>query len=823
MKTKMLVPLILIIIAAAVVIGFVSSKSEKPDKRFQVPEVEKTSALGVCPPFYLLTEEGDTINPMKGLNIDKPYSPRQTCGKCHDYNLITEGYHFQQGKGEKPLDIQSERMQWVSSPGNYGGPWCSPAPLYRYLSDKENVQAAMVDMTSFDFVVSCGVCHPGGGSLELDREGLRYDKVMADENKGFSPGGLNNLDGDYHKAKWSESGVIEADCNICHLPEYNNTERKRQIKSMNFKWAATAGSGFGKVTGSVLNNEEVILAYYKENFNPDGTLEPHLVKEPRNEACLWCHAKPGWKKRGANFRARTDVHLSAGLKCVDCHVAGMSADNDLIRGKEVHQFGKGDDPGGHVRDDLDNTMRTCTDCHNNGILGAPLAKHAWLPPLHLEKIACQTCHIPERTVKSAYFVASDVFNPGAKIPTKGKHLWTFYDPNMNYWNHYGDLEMMGYDDKPTFSFKPELVKYKNMIYPANRVHTAWPAIQTNGEPGLMQPRMGDIYKMWIAHFKNPASYAALSRIVDDNNDQVIEVNSPEEIDALIASVTEKLMEINYPLEGKHVVWVMNNRVYQSGNEYTELPMEPWEASPYGNVHTYNHDIFPAKSALGKNGCTDCHSYNADFFMAPVVKYPFDGNGVTVTAPQYASLGISAVQAKTGIIRESYLKPVLYILLLLSLVFILIAVIRHFLTDLLPSSWLNALCLLSLAGVVFMLAWILPDEQLSSYMLPARSWLDANHFGMGVLILLGTLATLLVSIRHSPGEGRSIMGKPYTLKLFLLIILVLTGVSGLLMLVGGNWIFYTLFDLELILAIASSIMMLAPFYFQPGKTELSEVQ
>jgi len=703
MKTKMLVPLILIIIAAAVVIRFVSSKSEKPDKRFQVPEVEKTSALGVCPPFYLLTEEGDTINPMNGLNIDKPYSPKQTCGKCHDYNLITEGYHFQQGKDEKPQDIQSERMQWVSSPGNYGGPWCSPAPLYRYLADKENEQAAMVDMTSFDFVVSCGVCHPGGGSLELDRKGLRYDKVMADENKGFSPGGLNDLDGDYHKAKWSESGVIEADCNICHLPEYNNSERKKQIQSMNFKWAATAGSGFGKVTGSVLNNEEVILAYNKENFNPDGTLEPHLVKEPRNEACLWCHAKPGWKKRGANFRARTDVHLNAGLKCVDCHVAGMSADNDLIRGKEVHQFGKGDDPGGHVRDDLDNTMRTCSDCHNNGTLGAPSAKHAWLPPLHLEKIACQTCHIPERTVKSAYFVASDVFNPGTKIPTKGKHLWTFYDPNMNYWNHYGDLEMMGYDDKPTFSFKPELVKYKNMIYPANRVHT------------------------------------------------------------------------------------------------------------------------PASSALGKNGCTECHSYDADFFMAPVVKYPFDGDGVTVTAPQYASLGISAVQAKTGIIRESYLKPVLYILLLLSLVFILIAPIRHFLTDVLPLTWLNALCLLFLAGVVFMLAWILPDEQLSSYMLPARSWLDANHFGMGVLILLGTVATLLVSIRRSPGKGRSLMGKPYILKLFVLVILILTGVSGLLMLVGGNWIFYTLFDLGLILALVGSILMLSHFYFQPGKHELSEMK
>jgi hypothetical protein len=176
-------------------------------------------------------------------------------------------------------------------------------------------------------------------------------------------------------------------------------------------------------------------------FDKDGTLSPNIVREPRDKACLFCHAKPGWKKRGANFRSRTDVHIQAGLKCVDCHPAGSKAIDERIKGKEIHQFGKGDDPGGHLRNDLDNTARDCDDCHSNGYLGAPVAKHSWLPPLHLDYIACQTCHIPERTVKAAQFQAGDVFNPGTKIPTKGKHLWTFYGPDMQYWNHYGDLEM----------------------------------------------------------------------------------------------------------------------------------------------------------------------------------------------------------------------------------------------------------------------------------------------------------------------------------------------------------------------------------------------
>ena len=117
------------------------------------------------------------------------------------------------------------------------------------------------------------------------------------------------------------------------------------------------------------------------------------------------------------------------------------ASNERIRGKEVHQFGKGDDPSGNVRNDLDNTVRGCKDCHLTGYLNAPIAKHSWLPPLHLEKIACQTCHIPERPVKAALVQVSDVYNPGTKISPPGKYIWTFYDQHMKYWNHYGELEM----------------------------------------------------------------------------------------------------------------------------------------------------------------------------------------------------------------------------------------------------------------------------------------------------------------------------------------------------------------------------------------------
>jgi len=769
----------------------------------------------VCPPFHLLDEDGNVIDPVKGKNADKPYSPKQTCGKCHDYDKITQGYHFQQGRGEKPTADQAARCLWVSTPGNYGGTWCSPAPPYLYLSPKRNATARTMDMTSFTFItMGCGKCHPGGGSAEYDRSGKRYDRWMSDPNHGLKPGGENGLDGDYYKARWSETGVLEADCLLCHMPEYDHKLRGRQVVSLNFRWAPTAGAGFAKVTGTIKGGGAVKVEYDKGLFDPDGRIEPHIVREPRNEACLSCHAKPGWKKRGANFRARTDVHLRAGLRCVDCHPAGSQATDERIRGKERHEIAKGDDPGGHVRDDLDNTMRTCADCHDTGHLGAPIAKHGWLPPLHLDNIACQTCHIPERAVKAAQVQAGDVFNPGAKIPTKGKHLWTFYGPDGAYWNHYGDLEMMGYDDKPTDAYRPTLTRYKGRIYPVNRVHTAWPAIEIEGKPGLMQPKMGDIYKMWTAHRKDPSRYAQLSRITDDSGDGVPEVNRPAEIDALIAAVTGMLKATGYPMKGKRVLWVMDDRAYSSGREFRLLGKHLWEASPYGNTHTYNHDVYPAHAAMGANGCTDCHRPDSPFFFARVVKHRFDSEAKPVTEPQYRLLGLSGLWAKVGAWRETFLKPILYGLLVVVACSLLALFGQRLLVWALgePARWLRALpWVLAVAGVVGALI-LTRQPDLMAYMLPRRFWLDANHFIIAVFALVIGLIALFSEVR---ARGRRSGGVPRlacsATAAGLVIALFLAAVSGGLMLVKIEGLSaltrasYSVFDLSLVMVLAGTAL------------------
>jgi hypothetical protein len=80
------------------------------------PGQAKTRA---CVPFHLKTEDGKIINPMTGENAGQPYSTRQTCGACHDYDKITKGYHFQQG-WDRIKDDFSKKKPWVLSDGMMG-------------------------------------------------------------------------------------------------------------------------------------------------------------------------------------------------------------------------------------------------------------------------------------------------------------------------------------------------------------------------------------------------------------------------------------------------------------------------------------------------------------------------------------------------------------------------------------------------------------------------------------------------------------------------------------------------------------------------------
>lgn len=530
------------------------------------------------------------------------------------------------------------------------------------MAKKHNKTAREIDLTSFEFVQKCGGCHPGGGAAEIDRDGQRYDTFAARSGGKIVSGGDNGFDGDYYKARWAESGVLEADCLLCHLPGYDQKLRKAQIARQNFRWAATAGSHLATVSGAVKDGATPAVIYDTSRFAPDGKLALHLVRQVPPENCLNCHTEPDWKKKGASYSPRTDVHLRAGLKCVDCHVAGRHATDPRIRGREMHQIGKGDDPTGLVRDDLDNTMRTCESCHLRGELRTKVALHPGLPPRHLDKIACLTCHVPQRQVKGALMQDSTVFNPAPRISVAGKRIWTFYGPNLRPWNLYGEASTLTAKRQPLQLHTPVHAWYKGKIYPLNRINAIWYAYVTPAGRVTGQPYMKDLYRMWTQHRGAPKKrWPGLSLVKDDNHDGAPELDRPQEIKAALAAVTSFVQGQGERLGQAKVALVSDTRYTVDGRSWRPLAVKPeaWQYTAYSSVFKLSHDIAPATAALGARGCTECHSDGAPFWRRPVLARAFDQPGAASSwVPNAELLGLSPLAEALGGFRHQRLEPIM---------------------------------------------------------------------------------------------------------------------------------------------------------------------
>ncbi len=334
---------------------------------------------------WLKNARGEKITPSS--HNAEPYSPRMTCGLCHGYGIITTGYHFQQG-----FDVMSDRhaprRPWQLSPGMYGK-W-EPFAAAGRLAAKVNGDGKHVDLSAYDWIGGadgsppCGGCHPGGGGMEYgrDRRGRADPTLTLADAESLS---TSALDGDFSsraapdgRSHFRESGVVEADCLICHQPGYEMAARNRQLAARNYRWAATAGAGLGRIEGAVFTprgkddgrgvwnfSRPPRVTYHwsdRRIFTADGRLRGARVGAGVAAGnCLFCHGPAEAKGMGALFTPAADAHAKAGMRCTDCHGLVGKTPRERLR----HQIAKGFSAHNTVRDDLDGTaMKFCTDCHD---------------------------------------------------------------------------------------------------------------------------------------------------------------------------------------------------------------------------------------------------------------------------------------------------------------------------------------------------------------------------------------------------------------------------------------------------------------------------
>jgi hypothetical protein len=330
----------------------------------------------------------------------------------------------------------------------------------------------------------------------------------------------------------------------------------------------------------------------------------------------------------------------------------------------------------------------------------------------------------------------------------------------------------------------------------------WVGFEEQGKPGLNQLFMKDFFSMWMQHRNDPAKFPKLSLIRDDSGDGMIEVNRPEEIDALLESTAEFLKATSFPMQGRRLVYVSDDRVYYSGKDFHKVAKESHEATPYASVYKYSHNVLPARAALGANGCIDCHSRKASFFFGRVLDRPFTENGPSSWIPNYQILGLSSFGVQLGAFREQWLKPVLYLLLAVLALLLAILALRWFLSGHNTFPGLQRASLwrwLPLVGLVGLgITAVTPG--LLSYMTVERFRLDANHFWVALAVLaVSVWAASFASPRHQR---------------LVFVLVALTSISGVLMVLRIAWVnalnryAYTAFDLGLtaLAALASVVIM-----------------
>ena len=586
------------------------------------------------PAINLLDHNGDVIDPVNGENANAPFSTKQTCGMCHDYDVITEGYHFQMGWNTVADDYGVEAGRPWSLSNGFLGRWYPYA--FRQLAKKSNTHPDEIDLTVYDFVgfsspgrgePPCGACHPGGGGFEFDRDGNRYDEHLAE-----NPGLAESLDGDYHNSKWAASGVVEADCLICHLAGYDFEARVDQLKEGNYRWAVAAGSRLGLVDGSVRRDRERSVTYETRLFNADGTITLDMSWPPPDDNCMYCHGSSDVKKRGFSWNDifNPDIHNQQGVNCAACHPAGLD-----------HQIAKGVEPAFTVAPEHDGSNKSCQECHMSGYLGAPVPEHSTIRPGHLEKIRCESCHIPQLNRAAAHGHEATT----GRLEFHPRPVEADEPGDVGLWNP--DYERRADDE----------------IYPMNRfLAVYWGNRDADGL----------IYPLFLReHEAGWRSFA--DQVVDDDDDGHKEVNRPEEILAGLTAFTSTL-EGNQRFDRIHPVFIKSETAFELGEDgslvESSLEGTPLEGASFVKF-SINHNTAPTRMALGVNGCQDCHVESAHFFKGQQTVDLHGPDGTPVTTSNGRFFGCNLIAFKINSLHQQIVSPFVGPVIILVVFFIVV--------------------------------------------------------------------------------------------------------------------------------------------------------
>jgi hypothetical protein len=504
----------------------------------------------------------------------QPYSPLNTCKKCHDYRAIAEGHHFNARVGQVDRGRSGEPWIWVHRQTGSQIPISQRAWPGTY-------RPADLGLADFDFIKMFGAYLCGGGIGEP-----------------------NEVQGE-----WSAIGRLEIDCMICHAGgrSYRHEARAKQIEQENFRWAATAAIGLAQVEGSSSQGQRgedaaaddqqgkaaVKLVYDAARFDAAGDVFFDIVRRPDNGACFACHsAQAVGESTQPQWLTDHDVHLRAGMRCADCHRNGI--EHMTVRGFE----------GESRPDGLSVEAFSCRGCHlgeghesgsqgahDGGRLGAPRPAHRGLPPIHLERMSCTSCHCGPLPKLTQQFVQTSMAH------------------------RLGMASQTRQDSDPPQIVQPVFRKDEQGILHPYRV--LWPAFWGWKNPDRIVPANPETIHRAIrrtlrvrSDFRQELQPPA-SKADSGDGDGAMDATFRARITASLKALAGKP-----PSEKSEPVYVAGGKVYRLGpGEQLVVETGAEEAAPY--TWALGHDVRPARLSLGSQGCQECHADAAPIFHSVV--------------------------------------------------------------------------------------------------------------------------------------------------------------------------------------------------------------
>ena len=606
-------------------------------------EAPSPAASPLHPDFALLDVGGKNV-----LESGAPISTMQTCGQCHDTEyIVSHSFH---------ADLGWSDYKTTSSLNASNGTFGRWDPLtYRYLSQTND---SLLDMSTAEWLMLYGDNFPGGEPATTSREGTPLTSLKPDAHNPEASI-RNPATGKSESWDWSQSGVIENNCFLCHLEYPNNIARTSAIREGAFGWANTATLAG---TGTVVDAGEGSYTFAPEAFNDIGEVKAAVIalQDPTNENCAQCHGPVHTGNDPFVFQATTpendttgqvisgqkisesgmnisnkdelarswDIHAERQLQCVDCHFSlnNPAHQQDVKREnpdhlvydprrldigeyleKPNHNFARGQSAQYTVAPELKGTMRRCDSCHD------PEVGHAdWLPYIdrHMEVVACETCHIPQ-----LYAPAIQDYD--------WTTLTTDSQPQIAYRGiQTGSVEVASLGSMPATvtnlvtGYEPVLLKRTNvdgntLLAPYNLV-ASWYWVYEDSNGNTRPVRLTDLEAAWLEN----GNYAPeVLSVFDANKNGTLEDNE-RHIDT-----TEKKS-----LLGQRLSTLGLNNVRIEG-----------QVQPY----SINHNVTRGEWAM--NDCQSCHSANsrmtqpiklADYVPAGVMPEFVSDTNVPATGEMY---------------------------------------------------------------------------------------------------------------------------------------------------------------------------------------------